>query len=127
MDRFHKDVLPYKDKKRILTYNLDSKEINTVKEIINEKFSITETNVFTDILAVPSIGAFIDSSGISESELTCLFEYYFEGHSIDKSWVMVFMKSVKIPITLKGSPIYVYKENNIKEIYEQLCHVANMY
>ncbi len=127
MDRFHKDLLHYKDKKVILAYNSDSKEMNTVKEIVSDKFSLTETNILTDILAVPSIGAFIDPSGISESDLSCLFEYYFEGHSIDKSWVMVFMKSVKIPITLKGSPIYVYKENNIKEIYEQLCHVANMY
>ena len=97
--------------------------MNTVKEIVSDKFSLTETNIFTDILAVPSVGAFIDPCGISESELTCLFKYYFEGHFVDKSWVMVFMKPVKIPITLKGSLIYVYKDNNIKQIYEQLCHI----
>ena len=71
--------------KSILAYNVDSKEVNTVKGIVSDKFSLTETNIFTDILAVPSVGAFIDPCGISESELTCLFKYYFEGHSVDKN------------------------------------------
>ena len=44
--------------KSILAYNVDSKEVNTVKGIVSDKFSLTETNIFTDILAVPSVGAF---------------------------------------------------------------------
>ena len=127
MDRFHNDVLHHKAKKCILAYNLLSKEMNAAEEIVGEQFSLIKTNVFTDLLAVPSVGVFINSSVLSESELTRLFEYYFEGHSDDKSWVIVFMQFVIIPITLKGSPIYVYKENSTRQIYEQLCHVADMY
>ena len=127
MDRFHNDVLHHKAKKCILAYNLLSKEMNAAEEIVGEQFSLIKTNLFTDLLAVPSVGVFINTSIISESELTRLFEYYFEGHFDDKSWVMVFMQPVIIPLALKESFIYVYKENNIRQIYEHLCHVADMY
>lgn len=127
MDMFYKDVLPYQEKKCILAYNLSLKEKNIIKKIVSDKFNFTETDIFTDILAVPSVGVFIEPSGISESKLTCLFEYYIEGHSVERDWVLVFMQPVTTHITLKESPIYVYKENNLSKIYEQLCHVADLY
>ena len=127
MDSFYNDVLHHNAKKCILAYNLSSKEMNAVEKIVSEKFTLIKTNLFTDLLAVPSVGVFINTSIISESELTRLFEYYFEGHFDDKSWVMVFMQPVIIPIALKESFIYVYKEDNIMQIYDQLCHIADVY
>lgn len=58
MDRFHNDVLHHKANKCILAYNLLSKEMNAAEEIVGEQFSLIKTNIFTDLLAVPSVGGY---------------------------------------------------------------------
>lgn len=96
----------------IYTYGLTAEETEWVRSIFVTDFGyhLYEAEEFSDLLAFPAIGLFVQPYAIDAGERELLLNFYHEAYAEDRSLVIVFMDEVEIPPALTDTSLYIYDE-----------------
>lgn len=94
----------------IYTYGLTPEEIEWVRRTFVTDFGyhLYEAEEFSDLLAFPAIGLFVQSYAMDADEREILLNFYHEAYAEDRSLVIVFMERVEIPPALTDTSLYIY-------------------
>lgn len=96
----------------IYTYGLTPEETEWVCRTFVTDFGyhLYEAEEFSDLLAFPAIGLFVQPHAMDADEREILLNFYHEAYAEDKSLVIVFMDEVEIPHVLADAPLFIYDE-----------------
>ena len=94
----------------IYTYGLTPEEIEWVRRTFVTDFGyhLYEAEEFSDLLAFPAIGLFVQPHAMDADEREILLNFYHEAYAEDRSLVIVFMERVEIPPALTDTSLYIY-------------------
>lgn len=95
----------------IYTYGLTLEEMEWVRRTFVTDFGyhLHEAEEFSDLLAFPAIGLFVQPYAIDADEREMLLDFYQVAYAHDRSLIIVFMDAVENPPTLIGASIYIYE------------------
>ena len=95
----------------IYTHGLTPEEIEWVRRTFVTDFGyhLYEAEDFSDLIAFPAIGLFVQPHAMDADEREILLNFYHEAYAEDRSLVIVFMDAVEIPLALVGTSIYIYE------------------
>lgn len=95
----------------IYTYGLTPEEMELVRRTFVTDFGyhLYEAEEFSDLLAFPAIGLFVQPYAMDADEREMLLDFYQVAHAHDRSLIIVFMAAVEIPLALVGTSIYIYE------------------
>lgn len=95
----------------IYTYGLTPEEMELVRRTFVTDFGyhLYEAEEFSDLLAFPAIGLFVQPHAMDADEREMLLDFYQVAHAHDRSLIIVFMAEVEIPLALVGASIYIYE------------------
>ncbi|AKT54648.1 hypothetical protein [Selenomonas sp. oral taxon 478] len=98
----------------IYTYGLTPEEIEWVRRTFVTDFGyhLYEAEEFSDLLAFPAIGLFVQPYAMDADEREILLNFYHEAYAEDRSLVIVFMERVEIPPALTDTSLYIYDERS---------------
>ena len=98
----------------IYTYGLTPEEIEWVRRTFVTDFGyhLYEAEEFSDLLAFPAIGLFVQPHAMDADEREILLNFYHEAYAEDRSLVIVFMERVEIPPALTDTSLYIYDERS---------------
>ena len=91
----------------IYTYGLTPEEIEWVRRTFVTDFGyhLYEAEEFSDLLAFPAIGLFVQPHAMDTYEREILLNFYHEAYAEDRSLVIVFME---ISPALTDTSLYIY-------------------
>ena len=94
----------------IYTYGLTPEEIEWVRRTFVTDFGyhLYEAEEFSDLLAFPAIGLFVQPHAMDTYEREILLNFYHEAYAEDRSLVIVFMERVEISPALTDTSLYIY-------------------
>ena len=94
----------------IYTYGLTPEEIEWVRRTFVTDFGyhLYEAEDFSDLIAFPAIGLFVQPDAMDADEREILLNFYHEAYAEDRSLVIVFMERVEIPPALTDTSLYIY-------------------
>lgn len=94
----------------IYTYGLTPEEIEWVRRtfVTDFGFHLYEAEEFSDLLAFPAIGLFVQPHAMDADEREILLNFYHEAYAEDRSLAIVFMERVEIPPALTDTSLYIY-------------------
>ena len=94
----------------IYTYGLTLEEIEWVRRTFVTDFGyhLYEAEEFSDLLAFPAIGLFVQPHAMDADEREILLNFYHEAYAEDRSLVIVFMERVEISPALTDTSLYIY-------------------
>ena len=94
----------------IYTYGLTPEEMEWVRRTFVTDFGyhLYEAEEFSDLLAFPAIGLFVQPHAMGADEREILLNFYHEAYAEDRSLVIVFMERVEIPPALTDTSLYIY-------------------
>ena len=94
----------------IYTYGLTPEEMEWVRRTFVTDFGyhIYEAEEFSDLLAFPAIGLFVQPHAMDADEREILLNFYHEAYAEDRSLVIVFMERVEISPALTDTSLYIY-------------------
>ena len=72
-------------------------------------YHLYEAEDFSDLIAFPAIGLFVQPYAMDADEREMLLDFYQVAHAHDRSLIIVFMDVVEIPLALVGTSIYIYE------------------
>ena len=114
----------------IYTYGLTPEETEWVRSIFVTDFGyhLYEAEEFSDLLAFPAIGLFVQPHAMDADEREILLNFYHEAYAEDKSLVIVFMDEVEIPHVLADASLFIYDEHpeRIAQVHEALAFCAGV-
>ena len=95
----------------IYTYGLTPEETEWVRRTFVTDFGyhLYEAEDFSDLIAFPAIGLFVQPHAMDADEREMLLDFYQVAHAHDRSLIIVFMDAVEIPLALVGTSIYIYE------------------
>ena len=95
----------------IYTYGLTPEETEWVRRTFVTDFGyhLYEAEDFSDLIAFPAIGLFVQPHAMDADEREILLNFYHEAYAEDRSLAIVFMERVEIPLALVGTSIYIYE------------------
>jgi len=95
----------------IYTYGLTPEEMEWVCRTFVTDFGyhLYEAEEFSDLLAFPAIGLFVQPYAMDADEREMLLDFYQVAYAHDRSLIIVFMDAVEIPPVLIGTSIYIYE------------------
>ena len=95
----------------IYTYGLTPEETECVRRTFVTDFGyhLYEAEDFSDLIAFPAIGLFVQPYAMDVDEREMLLDFYQIVHAHDRSLIIVFMDVVEIPLALVGTSIYIYE------------------
>ena len=95
----------------IYTYGLIPEEMEWVCRTFVTDFGyhLYEAEEFSDLLAFPAIGLFVQPYAMDADEREMLLDFYQVAYAHDRSLIIVFMDAVEIPPVLIGTYIYIYE------------------
>ena len=95
----------------IYTYGLTPEETEWVRRTFVTDFGyhLYEAEDFSDLIAFPAIGLFVQPYAMDVDEREMLLDFYQIVHAHDRSLIIVFMDVVEIPLALVGTSIYIYE------------------
>ncbi|EFR40338.1 hypothetical protein HMPREF9162_0035 [Selenomonas sp. oral taxon 137 str. F0430] len=95
----------------IYTYGLTPEETEWVRRTFVTDFGyhLYEAEDFSDLIAFPAIGLFVQPYAMDADEREMLLDFYQVAHAHDRSLIIVFMDVVEIPLALVGTSIYIYE------------------
>ena len=95
----------------IYTYGLTPEETEWVRKTFVTDFGyhLYEAEDFSDLIAFPAIGLFVQPYAMDADEREMLLDFYQVAHAHDRSLIIVFMDVVEIPLALVGTSIYIYE------------------
>ena len=98
----------------IYTYRLTPEEMEWVRRtfVTDFGFHLYEAEEFSDLLAFPAIGLFVQPYAMDADEREILLNFYHEAYAEDRSLVIVFMERVEIPLALTDTSLYIYDERS---------------
>ena len=98
----------------IYTYGLTPEEIEWVRRTFVTDFGyhLYEAEEFSDLLAFPAIGLFVQPHAMDADEREILLNFYHEAYAEDRSLVIVFMERVEISPALTDTSLYIYDERS---------------
>lgn len=112
----------------IYTYGLTPEETEWVRRTFVTDFGyyLYEAEEFSDLLAFPAIGLFVQPHAMDADEREILLNFYHEAYAEDKSLVIVFMDEVEIPHVLADAPLFIYDEHpeQTAQVHEALAFCA---
>ena len=94
----------------IYTYGLTPEETEWVRRtfVTDLGYHLYEAEEFSDLLAFPAIGLFVQPYAMDADEREILLNFYHEAYAEDRSLVIVFMERVEIPPALTDTSLYIY-------------------
>ncbi len=94
----------------IYTYGLTPEEIEWVRRTFVTDFGyhLYEAEEFSDLLAFPAIGLFVQPHAMDTYEREILLNFYHEAYAEDRSLVIVLMERVEISPALTDTSLYIY-------------------
>ena len=94
----------------IYTYRLTPEETEWVRRtfVTDFGFHLYEAEEFSDLLAFPAIGLFVQPHAMDADEREILLNFYHEAYAEDRSLVIVFMERVEISPALTDTSLYIY-------------------
>ena len=97
----------------IYTYGLTPEEIEWVRRTFVTDFGyhLYGAEEFSDLLAFPAIGLFVQPHAMDADEREILLNFYHEAYAEDRSLIIVFMDAVEIPRVLADAPLFIYNEH----------------
>ena len=114
----------------IYTYGLTPEETEWVRRTFVTDFGyhLYEAEEFSDLLAFPAIGLFVQPHAMGADEREILLNFYHEAYAEDKSLVIVFMDEVEIPHVLADAPLFIYDEHpeRTAQVHEALAFCAGV-
>ena len=114
----------------IYTYGLTPEETEWVRRTFVTDFGyhLYEAEEFSDLLAFPAIGLFVQPHAMDADEREILLNFYHEAYAEDKSLVIVFMDEVEIPHVLADAPLFIYDEHpeRTAQVHEALAFCAGV-
>ena len=95
----------------IYTYGLTPEETEWVRRTFVTDFGyhLYEAEDFSDLIAFPAIGLFVQPYAMDVDEREMLLDFYQVAYAHDRSLIIVFMDVVEIPLALVGTSIYIYE------------------
>ena len=98
----------------IYTYGLTPEETEWVRRTFVTDFGyhLYEAEEFSDLLAFPAIGLFVQPYAMDADEREILLNFYHEAYAEDRSLAIVFMERVEIPPALTDTSLYIYDERS---------------
>ena len=95
----------------IYTYGLTPEETEWVRRtfVTDFGYNLYEAEDFSDLIAFPAIGLFVQPYAMDADEREMLLDFYQVAHAHDRSLIIVFMDVVEIPLALVGTSIYIYE------------------
>ena len=114
----------------IYTYGLTPEETEWVRRTFVTDFGyhLYEAEEFSDLLAFPAIGLFVQPHAMDADEREILLIFYHEAYAEDRSLVIVFMDEVEIPHVLADAPLFIYDEHpkRTAQVCEALAFCADI-
>ena len=114
----------------IYTYGLTPEEIEWVRRTFVTDFGyhLYEAEEFSDLLAFPAIGLFVQPHAMDTYEREILLNFYHEAYAEDRSLVIVFMERVEISPALTDTSLYIYDERpeRTTQVREALAFCAGV-
>ena len=94
----------------IYTYGLTPEEMEWVRRTFVTDFGyhLYEAEEFSDLLAFPAIGLFVQPHAMDADEREIFLNFYHEAYAEDRSLVIVFMERVEILPALTDTSLYIY-------------------